>query len=393
MIMPDEPASQTGSAPIENRTPQWEKPARYSAAFLLLIGIVLSLILVVPVLDMVSLGFLIAFVMYLLVRGFARRVPTSYTVVLLLLYLAWIVLLTVLFVNLAGYLVEQIDQLFISLEDAMAGTEPSGDFPMDQLLGAAKETAGWLVRIKNLFSAALNFVNQLVLFGTALLFSFFLLIDLNKGRGSLGDWVPPRYRREVTLLLMRLDHIWSGYLVAQFLYGTALAVASAVLYTLLGVPFPILLAILTGLISLIPSVGGLLASVVVAIPCLFLGSTRLVDMSNLTFTLLVTILNVLITQITYNFFAVPIVGKYVKLPVSVVFVGVLIGLSLGSIILAFLIVPILASLRAIGGYLLAKVMERDPFPDETLLGAPLTGFFSQVMMPSSASSASSAHEE
>jgi predicted PurR-regulated permease PerM len=387
MIMSDEPASQTGSVPLENRIPLWEKPARYSAAFLLLIGIVLSLILVVPVLDMVALGFLIAFVMYLLVRGFARRVPTSYTVVLLLLYLAWIVLLVVLFVNLAGYLVEQIDQLFISLEEAMAGTEPSGDFPMDQLLGAAKDTAGWLLRIKNLFAAALGFVNRLVLFGTALLFSFFLLIDLNKGRGSLSDWVPLRYRREVTLLLMQLDHIWSGYLVAQFLYGMALAVASAVLYTLLGVPVPILLAILTGLISLIPSVGGLLASVVVAIPCLFLGSTRLVDMSNLTFTLLVTILNVLITQITYNFFAVPIVGKYVKLPVSVVFVGVLIGLSLGSIILAFLIVPILATLRAIGGYLLAKAMEREPFPDETLPEPPLAGFFSQVMMPSSASSA------
>ena len=192
--MSDEPASQTGSVPLENRIPLWEKPARYSAAFLLLIGIVLSLILVVPVLDMVALGFLIAFVMYLLVRGFARRVPTSYTV-LLLLYLAWIVLLVVLFVNLAGYLVEQIDQLFISLEEAMAGTEPSGDFPMDQLLGAAKDTAGWLIRIKNLFAAALGFVNRLVLFGTALLFSFFLLIDLNKGRGSLSDWVPLRYRR------------------------------------------------------------------------------------------------------------------------------------------------------------------------------------------------------
>jgi len=70
----------------------------------------------------------------------------------------------------------------------------------------------------------------------------------------------------------------------------------------------------TGFVSLIPSIGGLLASLIVAIPCLLLGSTVFVDMPNEVFAPLVMVIKAVITQFTHNFFALPIVGKFVKLP-------------------------------------------------------------------------------
>lgn len=63
------------------------------------------------------------------------------------------------------------------------------------------------------------------------------------------------------------------------------------------------MAVVTGFVSLIPSIGGLLASLIVAIPCLLLGSTVFVDMPNEVFALLVMVINVVITQVTYNFCA------------------------------------------------------------------------------------------
>jgi predicted PurR-regulated permease PerM len=215
-----------------------------------------------------------------------------------------------------------------------------------------------------------------------LLFSFFLMLDLNRGRGVLVDWVPPEYHREITLLLSKLDGIWVGYITAQVIYGTLLAAFSLVEFTLLGVPFPVVMAIMTGIISLIPTIGGLLSSAIVASFCLIFGSSVLVDMSNATFALLVVLIGVVITQVTYNFIALPIVGRYVQLPVSVVFVGVLAGLALGSIVLAFLVVPILATLRIFGSYILSKVMGREPFPDETVPERPQPGFFSQLFVSS-----------
>jgi predicted PurR-regulated permease PerM len=181
---------------------------------------------------------------------------------------------------------------------------------------------------------------------------------------------------------MKLDRVWVGYMVAQVIYGTALAIFSFFEYALLGVPYPFVMAVLTGLISLIPTIGGILASLVVAIPCLLLGSTVFTDMSNGTFALLVVAINVVITQVTYNFFALPIVGKFVKLPTAVVFVGVLIGVALNSIILAFLAVPILSTVTIVGGYVLAKVAQREPFPGETLPDPPEAGFFSQLVIAS-----------
>jgi predicted PurR-regulated permease PerM len=203
---------------------------------------------------------------------------------------------------------------------------------------------------------------------------------MGKAQGRLSGWVPSRYRRETTLLFTKLDHIWVGYMSSQVVYGAALAVFSFFEYALLGVPYPFVMAVLTGFISLIPTIGGLLASVIVAIPCLLLGSTVLTDMPNLTFALLVLLINVVITQVTYNFLALPIVGKFVKLPTAVVLVGVLVGVALGSIVLAFLAVPILSTLTTIGGYILSKIDRREPFPGEDVPDPPEEGFFSQLLV-------------
>jgi uncharacterized membrane protein len=127
-------------------------------------------------------------------------------------------------------------------------------------------------------------------------------------------------------------------MTSQVIYGLALGVFSYFQYALLGVPYPFLMAVITGVLSLIPTIGGLLASLIVAIPCLLLGSTVFTEMPNLTFALLALLINVVITQLTYNFLALPIVGRFVNLPTAVVLVGVLVGVALGSIVLAFLAV-------------------------------------------------------
>jgi predicted PurR-regulated permease PerM len=138
----------------------------------------------------------------------------------------------------------------------------------------------------------------------------------------------------------------------------------------LGVPYPILMAVLTGVISLIPSVGGLLASLIVAVPCLIFGSTKLTDMSPLVFTVIVTVINIVITQVSYNFILLPIIGKAVKLPISIVLIAVLSGFAMNSILFAFLVVPVLASFRILIEYIVAKIRLREPFPDEPMVPAP-----------------------
>ena len=379
--MADELASQNSSAPLDDGPSQWNKPARYSAAVFLVVATAILLIALLPVADMVALGFIIAFLLYLPVRGLVRRTGRSYTLVVVLLDVLRVVVVVLGLSVVVPYFVNEVDELSVSFEDASARLE----IPENELLGQLLEAVPNFLAVvtRALISVASGLAGVVGLVGSALIFSLFLMLDLGKARGTLAKWVPTRFHRDITLLLMRLDRVWVGYLLAQVIYGSLLFLVSLVQYNLMGVPFPVAMSIMTGVISLIPTIGGLLSSVIVASFCLIFGSSVFVDMSSGAFALLVVSIDVLKTQITYNFIALPIVGRYVKLPVSVVFVGVLVGLALGSIILAFLVVPILSTLRIMGSYILSKVMGGEPFPGETVPDPPEAGFFSQVLIPGS----------
>ncbi len=60
--------------------------------------------------------------------------------------------------------------------------------------------------------------------------------------------------------------------------------------------------------------------------------------------------------------------------------GMLGGLLLGSLVLAFLAVPILATLTTISGYILSKIARREPFPGEDVAHPREEGFFSQLLV-------------
>jgi len=140
------------------------------------------------------------------------------------------------------------------------------------------------------------------------------------------------------------------------------------------------MAVITGIITTFPSIGGLLASIIVAVPCLLLGSTRLVGMPVGTFALLVYLINVVVTQLSYYFVALPAFGKLTRLPTALVFIGLTTGMVTGNILLAFLSVPILSTVMIGGKYLIAKSLGLDHVPGQQFVEATELGFFSQLLL-------------
>jgi predicted PurR-regulated permease PerM len=368
----------SSATPAEGDVPQWESTSRYIAAAFLVVALALSLVALVPVVDTVAFGLVFAFLFYAPIRGISRRLSGHYILIAILFYVVLLAIVALAFVLGFRYLSASAAGLSFDIEDAVARLEQTRSEAEGLVNQGAVKLAEVVIDV--LLSAFGNLISLIALVTISLFFSFLLLINLDGGQGSLAKLVPERYYEEVALVLTRFDRIWVGYLTAQVIYGSLLAVFSYVEYLLLGVPYPLLMAAITGFVSLIPSIGGLLASIIVAVPCLLLGSTVFVDMPNGMFALIVLLINVVITQLTYNFVALPIVGKYVSLPTSLVLIGVLFGGALGSILLAFLIVPILSTLVTLAGYVLAKVQKRDPFPDRELADPPEVGFFSQLLI-------------
>ena len=376
------PPSLTAQETVQ--TPEWNRLARYAAGLVLLFGAVLALRIVWLVADVIVVGLLLAIVTGALARSLVRRTGLRHMRGILIIYAAIIAVFVLLAFTVFPWIAKAFDALLTALKasypnlgtmlsggETTSVTPPQGSaslFSTAQVEHAVEVVAGWVIQILGAIFRGL--AGAVYIGALGLFLSFLIHVDVGEAGLRLPAGLPGGYKREIRILRGRLSPLWLRYLGAQLIFGAIIALASLVEYVLLGVPYPILMALLTGIISLIPSIGGILASLVVAVPCLILGSTKLTDMSPLTFTVLVTVINVLITQITYNFILLPILGRAVRLPISIVLVAVLAGFALNSILFAFLVVPVLASFRILIEYIVAKIRRQEPFPDEPMVPLP-----------------------
>jgi predicted PurR-regulated permease PerM len=354
----------------------WSTPARYLAIVLLLITLVVMVIFIKPVFATVALGFIFALIFYAPINWMSKLFKGKYGLATIVFCLLVAIVIILLILGVLGYLVNNGNSLGEQLSSVLDSFTLPDTIP-ESITNAIQQFAAWYRDA--LASLIIGIVGFIGLVFVALFFSALLLINLNQMRGGLLKVIPDPHQNEIHRILNNLDGVWAGYMTAQIIYATVLAIGSWIEYTLLGVPYPVLLAILTGLLTLIPSIGGWISNILVDIPCLLLGSTKFTEMSNLTFTIIVALINIVITQISYNFIALPVVSKYVRLPVALVFVTVLAGVATGNILLAFLIVPILSTITIVGGYLLSKFVKQDIGIGVVADDSKKAGFFSQLL--------------
>lgn len=381
----------------ESQYPAWPKTLRYLGIVILLIAAVALLYLLSPILSILILAFLFTFVIDLPARYASRRTRLSYTLSAALIYLAlFAILAATLFIGVPKF-IESLEGLLTTIENAsqtLISQHESSPETTDSisaavfdtisnnpttLLNIIEEAVKFVVKIIQIPVTLLgNFVRVLVFVGFSVFLAMLVQFNLRKSRGGLARWFPAVYGKEVSLLLAQLDLIWVRFMGAQAVYALVLGTGSAIEYLIFGVPFPIAMAVLTAIVSLIPTIGGALASLIVAIPCLLLGSTRFPDLSPVVFAIAVFLINGLITQVSYNFVLLPLLSKAVKLPFWVVLTGVTLGMATGNILLAFLVVPVFSTIRLFWNYILTKASNIAPFPPEEEPPQLPTGIFTQM---------------
>ncbi|MCS6949666.1 MAG: AI-2E family transporter [Armatimonadota bacterium] len=102
--------------------------------------------------------------------------------------------------------------------------------------------------------------------------TFFVMVDLPRMRRRVMDMVPEHSRQSVGMLLGALGVVWRGYLkgltTVALLYGATMAV----LFTVLGVRYSVVLGVLAGLLYLVPYLGALLIALTSGMVAFFGGS-------------------------------------------------------------------------------------------------------------------------
>ncbi len=214
------------------------------------------------------------------------------------------------------------------------------------------------------FGAATGLIGDV--FSTIILIIFIVLASIyfslsaHTYRHKFIEAVPPAYQSEMGILLDRIGITWNSFFRGQLTLMIIIGVMSWIGLTILGVPGAVGLAIVAGVLEIIPNLGPVIATIPAVIVAFVQGSTYL-PISSAWLAMLVAIYYLLVQQLENSVIVPRVLGDAVGLPPLVVMTGVLVGTIVAGILGALLATPVIATAYEILRYVYAKMMDQEPF--------------------------------
>lgn len=158
---------------------------------------------------------------------------------------------------------------------------------------------------------------------------FFMADHARPGR-MLLSLLPRQWQSTALRLSEDVSQSFGGYLRGQLITGGVISIIAGVGLLLLNVPNALALALLTGLLALIPMFGMVLATIPALLQAIPQGTTTL---------LWVSVLYFFINQVAFNVVSPMVMGRTSNMSASGILIAVLIGGSVGGLGGAFLAIP------------------------------------------------------
>jgi predicted PurR-regulated permease PerM len=180
-------------------------------------------------------------------------------------------------------------------------------------------------------------VNSLFALVTILVLTAFMLGSGPRWRESFLQLQPPDRRERFRRVLDRMSNAVSSYVIGAFAVSLIDGVAAFIVLTILGVPFAAPLAIVMGVMSLIPLVGATIGAVIVGIVTAFHNFPAT--------TIIWTIYAIVYQQFENNVIQPQVQRRTVRVHPFVVLVSVLFGATLLGVLGALIAIPTAASVE------------------------------------------------
>jgi predicted PurR-regulated permease PerM len=202
-----------------------------------------------------------------------------------------------------------------------------------------------------------HFLLELLVF---LIATFFLLRDAPRLLQWFRRILPASQRNELIPLLAQVNAVLGRYVRGQMFLIAFMSTVTFIGLSILQVPFVLLLAIMTGVLEVIPIVGPITAG---AIACLVaLGHPAPWGLSQIWYVAIVAVMYTVLRH-AEDYFVIPLViGRIVRLHPAVVIFSLLTGGALYGLLGVLVAVPVAATLRLVLIYVGAKLRDEDPFP-------------------------------
>jgi predicted PurR-regulated permease PerM len=178
---------------------------------------------------------------------------------------------------------------------------------------------------------------------TVFVLAFYWMLERSAIKRIVLKSVGPKWAPDTNAAWLEVEQKLGGWVRGQLLLMLSIAVMAAIGYVVIGLPSPLLLAVVAGLAEIVPILGPFIAFAPAVLVALTISPST---------ALLVAVYAIVIQQIETYVLVPRIMGHTVGISPLTVFLGILIGATLYGIPGAFLAVPIAGLAQVIMAHLL-----------------------------------------
>ncbi len=191
--------------------------------------------------------------------------------------------------------------------------------------------------------------------------TFYLMLMGGRPIWRFIDSLPLTYRGEMRALFSRIMRVLGAYIKGQFLLIAIMAGASFVFLTIFGIRYSLILALMVGVLELVPFIGPYLA---ISICCLVTyfqphGPGLSFGLGAIPLTILIAIILFTLRQIEDYLIIPNLIGRIVELPALLIIVTIVVAAAVLGPMGLLLGVPVVAVIRIVVRYLYFKLVHAD----------------------------------
>lgn len=202
-------------------------------------------------------------------------------------------------------------------------------------------------------AAGTSLANTLMCMGFGLVIAYWMLVDLPRLGREANRLISDERRQDAQMIYLTVTRVVGGYLKATLIQCAIIGVACGIMFAILGVPSPAAIAVITGLLNIIPIVGPWLGGGIAFVASLL--TSPIVGVISLAGT-------IIIQQIVYTFVSPKLMGDSVDIHPALTFVALMAGSGVGaalggltgSLVGALLSIPLIAIVKSLFVYYFEK---------------------------------------
>lgn len=184
-----------------------------------------------------------------------------------------------------------------------------------------------------------TFLNDfIIVVGTVPILLYYMLKEDKKVKPSILRLVPGQYRKDGNAIFLDIDNMLKGFIAGRMISAIVLAIMSFIGFWIIGLPYPLMLAIVGALFNFIPYFGSLLG----AIPCVIVAFTVSPSM-----VLWVIIIVVIAQQVEGNLISPYIYGKTISIHPLTTIILLLVAGDFAGILGMILAIPVYMMIKII----------------------------------------------